>query len=77
MGGHPGGDVAACLAIRALVELDQDEPHGDPSERLRAAVLRADQSIVSHTTEHPELGGMGTTFTAMLCVHEHRGLPRL
>ena len=65
MGGHPCGDVAARLAVDTALEAARREsgPEGwleagaDPGRLLR--LLNA--AVRSHTHDHPECAGMGTT----------------
>lgn len=66
MGGHAGGDVASALAIKRIA--DADEPvssAADAATRIAVTVNDINADISATVREHPELTGMGTTFTAI------------
>ena len=67
MGGHAGGEVAAGLAVQALVDVVSD-PAGptDPDERLRAAIGEAERRIQAAIDEDQAHAGMGTTCVVAL-----------
>lgn len=62
MGGHAAGEVAARLAVQALIEVTAD-PDGpaDPDERLVAAIQEAARRIQAAIAENAAQSGMGTT----------------
>lgn len=70
MGGHAGGDVASALTTRDIAELDGREFSGtsEAVEVLRDALLTANRALSETVVEHPELSGLGTTFTGFLAV---------
>lgn len=72
MGGHAGGDLAAALAVEALVEVTTD-PDGppDPDERVRLAIGVAQRRIQAAAAENEEQAQMGTTCVAAL-LNGHR-----
>ncbi len=76
MGGGPAGDVASRLAVDAMLShispghaADTPQP-GDgknqsPVERMRTAILIANERIHEASLDDPDLSGMGTTVTAL------------
>jgi protein phosphatase len=74
VGGHAGGEHAARLAISALIELEQPQPHDDLLGALRAGVDAGNNAIAAAAAERPELDGMATTLTAMLFADHRLGL---
>lgn len=65
MGGHRGGEVASRMAVGTLGKLVR-ELDGEPSERLRCAVERANHEIHRLGERDSMLRGMGTTAVALL-----------
>jgi serine/threonine protein phosphatase PrpC len=65
MGGHAAGEVASKIVISTLEELDEDRPIGDLLTALREAVEAANDEIAQQVAADSELGGMGTTLTAL------------
>ncbi len=66
MGGHAGGDIASSLAVEGLAEVDRDYvAPGDFADALKAHIHTASANIAKTADEHPQLTGMGTTFTAL------------
>lgn len=67
MGGHAGGNVASSLVVGRLAPLDGDS-HGsdDALDILGATIAEANASLAKEVDAHPELGGMGTTLTALM-----------
>ncbi|MDP9068001.1 MAG: protein phosphatase 2C domain-containing protein [Actinomycetota bacterium] len=66
MGGHAAGEVAASLAIKELLPLDEGRPSRDMLGDLRRAFRRANAAIADRAASDPETSGMGTTLTALL-----------
>ncbi len=62
MGGHAAGDVASQAAVRGF--LAAYGTRGQPRDRLRSGLDRANAAIAEETGSHPEWGGMGTTLVA-------------
>jgi len=82
MGGHPGGDVAAEIAVGVLCDelsrrLDGDaHTHTTPEGRERAmreSVDRAHGTIRRRARDEPALAGMGTTIVALVLGPDGRG----
>jgi serine/threonine protein phosphatase PrpC len=80
MGGHNAGDVAARIAVDAIVDYfagsQRDWPFGfDPSlspdgNRLRTAILLANVQILETAVTTDRYAGMGTTVVAALVVDD-------
>lgn len=76
MGGHPAGDVAACMAVASVVQdaercfhptrrMTDDPSRLDPSRLLSEWLIAANRGIYEHAQAQPALTGMGTTIVAM------------
>lgn len=61
MGGHSAGDVASRMAVEALSRQVIDN-----SDALSAAVKQANREIHDRSKAESDLGGMGTTITALV-----------
>lgn len=71
MGGHAGGDVASALVVQNLRGADSEYTSPEEACEALAAVLRAGNDILQDSMrEHPELTGMGTTFSGFVRVGE-------
>jgi protein phosphatase len=76
MGGHAGGDVASTMTVTMLSMLDNEaNPRGLARRRLsdkeaisliERRVVQVYLAIIEAVKENAELGGMGTTLTAIL-----------
>lgn len=77
MGGHAGGDVASAITVARLRDLDNLDFHGDSLDSLRARILDANGRITNAVKEQPDLGGMGTTVTALLKSHDRLALAHI
>ena len=64
MGGHPAGDVASQLGVRALAEALAD-PAADEAA-MRAAFAAASKAIIEHGRAIPADATLGTTLTALV-----------
>ena len=67
MGGHPQGEVAAQLALQAIVAMFQKEAKpalADLAAFLEAALLAAHQQILAYATEHGMADSPRTTMVA-------------
>jgi PPM family protein phosphatase len=66
MGGYAGGEVASSTVIGVLRSFDVKVPAADLSRTLGDAVAEAHATLCRAVDDHPDLGRMGTTLTAML-----------
>lgn len=67
MGGGPGGRTASHTAVDIMLNtLDDVSPKTLPSDALRYAIEKANETLYNMGLEHAELRGMGTTVVAML-----------
>lgn len=67
MGGHAGGDIASAIASQRIALSDSNYDTVDEAvESLRGAILDANSMLAATVIEHPELEGMGTTFSGLL-----------
>lgn len=62
MGGHRGGEVASQIAVETLVAELADERSVDA---FVTAVKAANEAILRHASDHPDLHGMGTTLCTL------------
>jgi protein phosphatase len=65
MGGHEAGEVASQIAVETIRDA-APALSGDPAERLRAAIERANTAIVEAGRANPAQRGMGTTILCAL-----------
>lgn len=66
MGGHAGGDIASAIASQRIALTDaQYESLDEAVSSLKQGVLEANAMLASTVQEHPELEGMGTTFSGL------------
>ena len=70
MGGHVGGEVAAQVAVAALLQMFTREP---TKAGLEEAFSKANQAVWQESQDHSELRGMGTTLTAVALVGDDDG----
>jgi protein phosphatase len=67
MGGHAGGDIASAITSQRVALTDARYDSIDEAiETLRKGILEANGMLSATVSEHPELEGMGTTFSGML-----------
>ncbi|GAB7007357.1 hypothetical protein JCM18899A_48320 [Nocardioides sp. AN3] len=66
VGGAAAGEVASATTAYVVSALVAAEPHRDPVEVLRRAVLDAHLQLREGVVREPEWGGMATTLTAVL-----------
>jgi len=69
MGGHAGGDVASAIATTRIAEIDEEySTAADAEFALQSALIAANSLLAETVFEHPELTGMGTTFSGLIRV---------
>ena len=67
MGGHAGGDIASAITSQRVALTDSKyDTIEEAIETLKKGVLDANGMLNATVQEHPELEGMGTTFSGML-----------
>jgi len=66
MGGARAGKVASRMTVDTVLRVYRESPSVHPLSDLRAAIVSANQAVHSESQNHPELGGMGTTCTALV-----------
>ena len=65
MGGARAGEVASRTAVETVLESYRGA-RSEPLEALRLAMIAANLAVHGQSLRHPELGGMGTTLTAVV-----------
>lgn len=77
MGGHQAGDLASKLTVETIVGELQLLPAGleveELAERLKQAILHANDVVFQKASEHDEYHNMGTTVVAVL-INEKDGI---
>ena len=69
MGGHAGGDIASALVAQRVAQADAIYDSAEKAgEILRETIWHANAVLRESCKEHPELSGMGTTFSGMIIV---------
>lgn len=72
MGGHAGGDIASAITSQRVALTDSKyETIEEAIQSLKAGVLEANSMLAATVGDHPELEGMGTTFSGML-IHSNQ-----
>lgn len=67
MGGHAGGDIASAITSQRVALTDSKyDTVEEAIETLKAGVLEANSMLNETVIEHPDLQGMGTTFSGLL-----------
>ena len=67
MGGHAGGDIASAIIAQSVARADREyEDTDQASSQVVEALLEANQKLADTVSEHPELKGMGTTFSGIV-----------
>ena len=67
MGGHAGGDIASAIASQRIAITDaQHESLEEAVKTFRSSIVDANQMLSDTVAAHPELEGMGTTFSGLL-----------
>ena len=66
VGGAAAGEVASATAAYVVSTVAAHDPHAEPVDLLRRALLLAQQQLAAGVREHPADAGMATTLTAVL-----------
>ena len=67
MGGHAGGDIASALCAQRIARADERYADAETAgAALKDIIWDANAMLASTVREHPELAGMGTTFSGMI-----------
>ena len=67
MGGHAGGDIASAITSQRVALTDSKyDTVEEAIESLKTGVIEANSMLTGTVVEHPELQGMGTTFSGLL-----------
>ena len=79
MGGHAGGDVASAVVATSMSELDTTTFSSAPEalEILRTSLLNANREVTDSVIEHPQLAGLGTTFTGFVTIDDKLALAHI
>ncbi|HEY7796425.1 MAG TPA: PP2C family serine/threonine-protein phosphatase, partial [Microbacteriaceae bacterium] len=74
MGGHAGGDMASAISSQRIALSDNKyESVEEAQVELYDSVIEANLMLNNTVFEHPELAGMGTTFSGIL-IHENQAI---
>lgn len=69
MGGHAGGDIASALVAQHVAQLDEQFTDADSAAKaLNETIWAANDVLAAAVQEHPDLAGMGTTFSGLTVV---------
>lgn len=66
VGGYDGGEVAAELARKAIIEYLENYPNGERLELLKQAVISANNTIYAERKNQPQFSNMSCVLTAAL-----------
>jgi Serine/threonine protein phosphatase len=74
MGGHAGGDMASAISSQRIALSDNSYEGLDQAQsELHDSLIEANLMLNNTVFEHPELTGMGTTFSGLL-LHENQAI---
>lgn len=66
MGGHAGGDIASALVSQNVAQIDQGFTDLDRTKKLLVeSLVKANDQLSITVKDHPELHGLGTTFSGL------------
>lgn len=66
MGGHAGGDIASAITAQHVATADEPVENSQQAEqKLIDYIWQANEKLGASVAEHPELAGMGTTFSGI------------
>jgi protein phosphatase len=71
MGGHAGGDIASALTTQRVAKVDRVyDSTEDATKALTDVIWEANALLGSTAQSHPELSGLGTTFSGIVFTGE-------
>ena len=71
MGGHAGGDIASAISSQRIALVDsKHDSETEAIAALRRGLIEANAMLAETVAEHPELRGMGTTFSGLLVTED-------
>jgi protein phosphatase len=71
MGGHAGGEFASALSSQRIAQIDANyATPDDAGAAMLNVILEANHTLTETVANHPELSGMGTTFSGVIFVGE-------
>lgn len=69
MGGHAGGDIASAITAQHVALADEPvETPEEAEQKLIDFIWQANAKLSESVADHPDLAGMGTTFSGMFLV---------
>lgn len=71
MGGHRAGEIAAKIALECLIQNLTKEDKSAASERIRSAIITANNSIIDQSEENAEWRNMQCVLTVVLVERNH------
>ncbi|MDR3252213.1 MAG: protein phosphatase 2C domain-containing protein [Tannerella sp.] len=72
VGGYEGGEVAAAIAQKTIVEYLENFPNGERLDLLKQAVVEANNKIVEERAAQPQFANMSCVLTACLVEVERK-----
>lgn len=66
VGGYEGGEIAAAIAKKSIINYLESYPNGECLDLLKQAVIFANNTIFQERKEQPEYGNMSCVLTAIL-----------
>ena len=67
MGGHAGGDIASAITAQHVALADEPlETSAQAEQKLIDFIWQANEKLSESVAEHPEIAGMGTTFSGIM-----------
>lgn len=71
MGGHAGGDIASAITAQRMAQMDAEyATPDDAGASVLARMLETNLLLTDTVAGHPDLSGMGTTFSGLVFVDD-------